>query len=144
VPPKESSGSKAAAEERNHDPAGPTRLCDRFVVVIIIVIVLVTASAYVAEAVPGHVVAVAAAVVAGAAPPAALISVLPIVGRMCDGSVRRRALHRESRCNPVGSQSAASRRRGCGNFSCHHRRLCRRHCSGWYCSSFRQCCYGHR
>jgi hypothetical protein len=43
--------------------------------------VLVTASAYVAEAVPGHVVAVAT--VTGAAPPIAHIVVLPIIGRIC-------------------------------------------------------------
>jgi len=62
--------------------------------------------------------------------------------RQHGGSVRRRALHRESRCNPVGSQSAAGRRRGCGDSSHHHRRFRRRlrhHCSGWYCSSFRWC-----
>ena len=54
-------------------------------VVVVVIIVLVTVSAYVAEAVPGHVVAVSA-VVAGVAPPAALIVVLPIVGRMCTAS----------------------------------------------------------
>jgi hypothetical protein len=42
---------------------------------------VVTALACVAEAVPGHVMAVAT-VVAGVAPPAALIIVLPIIGRM--------------------------------------------------------------
>jgi hypothetical protein len=42
-------------------------------VVIVIIMVLVTASAYVAEAVPGHVVAVAT-VVTGAAPPIANIA----------------------------------------------------------------------
>ena len=42
-------------------------------VVIVIIMVLVTASAYVAEAVPGHVVAVAS-VVTGAAPPIANIA----------------------------------------------------------------------
>ena len=51
-------------------------------VVVVIIMVLVTASAYVAEAVPGHVVAVAT-VVTGAAPPIAHIVVLPIIGRIC-------------------------------------------------------------
>jgi len=50
-------------------------------VVVVIIIVSVTGSAYVAAAVPGHVIAVAA-VVAGATPLAALIIVFPIVGRM--------------------------------------------------------------
>ena len=51
-------------------------------VVVVIIMVLVTASSYVAEAVPGHVVAVAT-VVTGAAPPIAHIVVLPIIGRIC-------------------------------------------------------------
>ena len=51
-------------------------------VVVIVIIVSVTVSAYVAAVVPGHIVAITA-VVAGAVPPAALIIVLPIVGRMC-------------------------------------------------------------
>jgi len=46
-------------------------------IVVIIMIVLVTALAYVTEAVP------LPRVVAGAAPPAALIVILPIIGRMC-------------------------------------------------------------
>ena len=50
-------------------------------IVVVIIIVLVTVLAYVAAAVPDHIVAVTA-VVAGATHPAALIIVLPIVGRM--------------------------------------------------------------
>jgi hypothetical protein len=50
--------------------------------VVIVIIVSVTVSVYVVAVIPGHVITVAA-VVAGAAPPAALIVVLPIVGRMC-------------------------------------------------------------
>ena len=53
---------------------------------------MVTASAYVAEAVPGHVVAVAT-VVAGVAPPAALIIVFPIIGRMCAAAANVAAVY---------------------------------------------------
>ena len=118
-------------------------------IVVVIIIVLVTALAYVTAAVSGHVVAVAA-VVTGIIPPAALIVVLPIVGPTLTPApptpptpIQCRALHRERQCNPVGSQSAAGRRRWCGDSSRHHRRL-RHNCSGWYCSSFCRCCDGRQ
>ena len=123
-------------------------------ILIVIIIVSVMVSAHVAAVVPDRVVTVAMMVV-GAPPPTALIFCLSDRRKdvrrcrsrrcQCGGNVQRQALHRKSRCNPVRSQSAAGRRRGCGDSSCHHRLLrLRRHCLGWYCSSFRRCCDGRQ
>ena len=71
----------------------------------------------------------------------------------CRQCCRRRRC--ESWCNPVELHFATSRRRGCGDSSRHHLCLCcrlrrrlhrrlRHHCLGWYCCRFCRCCDGPR